>query len=64
LAIIHQFELGRRKVTQGFEQTTIAEPVCPVECGVLAGVEMMPRTTAMNDLGFVESDDRLAIASS
>ena len=59
LAIIHRFELRRRHVTNRFEQPAVIKPIDPIERGVLDIVEMTPGTAAVNDLGFVESDDRL-----
>ena len=59
LAIIHQFKLRRRNVAYRFKQPTVVEPIDPIQCGVLDIVEMTPGTAVVNDLGFVESDDRL-----
>ena len=42
-----------------FQKPPVVEPIYPVECGLLDVVEIAPWTTTVNDLGFVESDDRL-----
>ena len=58
LAIIHRFELRRRHVANRLQKPVVVEPINPFECGVLDIVELAPRTTAVNDLGLEQPEDR------
>ncbi len=59
LSVVGSFELSRRDVTDGFEESAMVEPVDPLEGGVLDVVDALPRTTPADELGLVEPDDRL-----
>ena len=37
----------------------MVEPVDPFECGIFHGIEVAPRATSVDDLGFEQAIDRL-----
>jgi hypothetical protein len=53
------FCLGGRHVADRFKETSVVEPVDPIEGCEFDRFEALPRTAAPNDLGFVESVDGL-----
>ncbi len=57
-SIILCFGFGRRDVTDGFEQSSVVEPIHPFKRGEFDGFEGSPRPATMNDLGFVKTIDR------
>jgi hypothetical protein len=51
--------LGWRNVSDRLQQAVVVEPVDPFERGELDSFEGSPRPTLMDDLGLVETADRL-----
>ena len=58
-SIILIFGFGRRDVADGLQQSAMVEPVDPFEGRVFHRFERSPGPTAMDDLGLVETVDRL-----
>ena len=54
------FGFGRRDVADGFQQPAMVEPVHPFKGSELHGFKASPRSSSMNDLGFIESVDALS----
>ena len=59
LRIIARFGFGRRNVSDRLQQSLVVEPVDPFERGEFDRLEVAPGPAPPNDLGFVESVDRL-----
>jgi len=55
--VVVGFGLGRRNVAYGFEQPLAVEPVDPLQCGELDGLQAPPRSATMDHFGFVEAVD-------
>ena len=53
------FGFGRRDVADGLQEPVVVEPVHPFQRCELDGLERSPRTAPMDDLGFIETIDRL-----
>ena len=51
--------IRRRHIADRFEQASMIEPVDPLEWRELDDLDVPPRAALPNDLGPVESDDRL-----
>ena len=51
---------GRRDEADGLQKPAIVEPVYPLEGCELDSLEIAPRPSSVNDLGFVEAIDRLS----
>lgn len=58
--IVESFRFRRRDVADRLQQAAVVEPVNPLEGRVLDGLERTPRSTPLDDLGFVEPVDGLA----
>ena len=58
LLIVVGFILRRRHIANRFEQSARVEPVDPRERREFDGLEMAPRSLALNHFGFEEADDR------
>jgi hypothetical protein len=61
---ISLFSFSGRDVTDGFEQTSMVEPVDPFQGCELDGVKRSPRPTSMDHLGLVKTVDGSAKALS
>jgi hypothetical protein len=59
LRIIARFGFCRRNVSDWLQQSAIVEPVDPLERGELDRLEASPRPLSPDQLGLVESVDRL-----
>jgi hypothetical protein len=59
LRIVARFGFGRWNVSDRLQQPLVVEPVDPLERGELDRLEFAPRPSSPDDLGFVESVDRL-----
>jgi hypothetical protein len=59
LPIVRLLELGRRNVADRLEQAAMVEPVDPLQDRVLDRLDALPGTTAADDLGLEQTDDRL-----
>ena len=55
-AVVVLFELSRRYVTYGFEETMIVKPPDPFQGSDFDVFESSPRTTVPDDLSFVKTD--------
>ena len=49
---------GGRDEADGLQKPAIVEPVYPLECCQLNSLEVAPRPSSVNELGFVEAIDR------
>ena len=58
--VILLFELDGWDVSDGFEYSSVVEPVDPLEGCELDVFEIAPRTAWVDDFGFEQSDDRLS----
>jgi hypothetical protein len=52
------FSFGRRDVANRLKQSTVIEPINPLEGGELNGMEVTPGPAAINELGLVEADEK------
>ena len=59
MRIVARFGFGRRNISDRLQQSPVIEPVDPFERGELDGLEVPPRPTPPDDLGLLESIDRL-----
>jgi len=57
LTIEHLFQLRRRYVADGSEESPVVEPVHPLESCVFHVVEVVPGASLSDDFGLVETDD-------
>lgn len=60
LCIEAQFSLGRRDVRDGSKQTPVVEPIDPSEGGHFQILHVAPRALTMDQLGIVETVNRLS----
>src|SRR5262245_36635409 len=58
LLIVARFIVSWRHIANRFEQPLRIEPVDPGECGEFDGLEMPPRSLALNHFRLEEADDR------
>lgn len=58
-SMIVPFVLGRRHMTDGFEQPTMVKPVNPFQRRVLDGIECAPRSASVDHFGLEQADDGL-----
>lgn len=52
LPMVRQLELYRRNVADGLEQAPFVEPIYPSKRCILDGIDVPPRASAVDDLGF------------
>ena len=56
--VVSSFGLCWRNVSDGLQKTPVVEPIDPFERGELHGLEVAPRSPALDDLDLVKTVDR------